>query len=48
MESYAWQDILRDLDAAGSAVLPKLLDADQCTSLAALYENRAPYFAVAW
>jgi hypothetical protein len=41
IESYAWQDILRDLDAAGSAVLPKLLDADQCTSLAALYENRA-------
>lgn len=40
IESYAWQDVLRDLDAAGCAVLPTLLDADQCTSLAALYENR--------
>jgi hypothetical protein len=39
IESYEWQDILRELDTAGSAVLPKLLDAEQCESLAALYEH---------
>ena len=41
IDSYAWEDILRELDTAGSAVLPALLDAEQCASLAALYENRA-------
>lgn len=39
IKSYAWQDISRELGANGSAVLPKLLDAEQCALLAGLYEQ---------
>lgn len=36
--SLNWQRIANDLDAQGSAILPALLDPQQCDDLAALYQ----------
>lgn len=38
-----WPRVGGDLDGQGFAVLPKLLDAEQCRALAALYPDDAPF-----
>jgi hypothetical protein len=37
VEAYSWDEVIRSLDADGTAVLPRLLDHDQCAKLAARY-----------
>lgn len=37
VEAYDWYEVSRSLDADGTAVLPRLLDRDQCAQLAAGY-----------
>jgi uncharacterized protein len=39
VESIVWSDVDRDLDAYGNALLPKILTAEQCHRVSALYSN---------
>lgn len=41
LERYDWHDVATHLDRDAFAVLPRLLDADACRSLASLYESAA-------
>ncbi|MBB4019333.1 hypothetical protein GGR16_004384 [Chelatococcus caeni] len=38
---YGWPDLTQELDGFGCAVLPGLLSADECTGIAALYDEEA-------
>ena len=37
--AYDWDALAGDLDSYGCAVLPKLLSAEECRSIAALYPD---------
>ena len=37
IETFDWPEIIRSLDAEGTAVMPRLLEPDQCANLAAGY-----------
>jgi uncharacterized protein len=39
VELLAWSEAARDLDSYGNAVLPKILTAEECQSLCALYQD---------
>jgi uncharacterized protein len=39
VENYDWDSVGLDLNAFGSAVLEKLLTANECDSVASLYAN---------
>ena len=39
VEAYAWPGIAEHLDAYGWAMIEKLLTADECAAIAALYED---------
>jgi hypothetical protein len=39
LETYDWAGVADDLDAQGSAQLPKLLSATECAALASLYDD---------
>jgi hypothetical protein len=43
VESLAWSDIARGLDAYGNAVLPNILTADECRTVAAMYNDPAAF-----
>jgi hypothetical protein len=43
LAAIAWDRVLGDLDAAGHAVVPRALDADQCAALARLYQEPAAF-----
>ena len=43
IESFDWERVGEDLDAAGNAVLPGLLSADECDRLAELYPAEEPF-----
>src|ERR1700750_803944 len=43
LPSYDWIAIESELDLRGCAVLPKLLNADQCADMAAQYDRDAPF-----
>lgn len=38
---YGWPELAQELDGFGCAVLPGLLSADECTGIAALYDDEA-------
>jgi hypothetical protein len=40
VESLDWQQIGKELDAQGSAVLPGILSAEECAEIAGLYPTR--------
>lgn len=40
---YGWPELARELDGFGCAVLPGLLSADECTGIAALYDDEARF-----
>jgi hypothetical protein len=41
IDALDWDRITRELDARGSAVMPRLLAADECAALAGLYDDDA-------
>jgi uncharacterized protein len=41
--AIAWDSVLGDLDVAGHAVVPGLLDAEQCAAVARLYQDPAAF-----
>ena len=42
-DAFDWVSVEQSLDARGNAILPGLLDADQCRSLAAMYGSEHGY-----
>ena len=43
LAAVAWDRVLGDLDAAGHAIVPGLLDAQQCAAAARLYQDPAAF-----
>jgi uncharacterized protein len=43
IESFDWERVREDLDAAGNAVLPGLLSPEECDGLAGLYPVEQPF-----
>jgi len=43
IEALAWEQVARDLDEQGHAVVQGLIDPDECETLAALYPQDAPF-----
>jgi uncharacterized protein len=43
IESFDWERVREDLDAAGNAVLPGLLSPEECGELAGLYPAEEPF-----
>ena len=39
LDAIPWERVLADLDAAGHAVVPRVLDAEQCAAVARLYQQ---------
>ena len=39
IEAYSWPEVTSDLDAHGCAILPGLLESDQCRSICSSYAN---------